>query len=296
MTDRPSAPTSPELPRRVFLTQMLAFAGLGTAWGRSTPPDATPALLLAKTASTGLDPAPYWVSEKLDGVRALWDGHRLRFRSGHLVPAPDWFTDALPKRPLDGELWMGRGTFDRLSGIVRSQPPDDADWRRLRYMIFELPDAPGPFSERVQGMRDIVARANVPWLRTVEQFRVRDRAELQRNLDRVVRAGGEGLMPHLASAPYVTGRQDVLLKLKPWQDAEATVIGYVPGKGKYRGMTGALLMQMPGGKRFRIGSGLTDALRRNPPPIGSSVTYRYQALTPDGVPRFARYLRLRDGF
>jgi DNA ligase-1 len=115
-------------------------------------------------------------------------------------------------------------------------------------------------------------------------------------LDAVVRAGGEGLMLHRADAPYVTGRSDALLKLKPWQDAEAIVVGYTPGKGKYQGMTGALDMEMPDGKRFRIGSGLSDALRRQPPPLGTRITYRYQQLTKNGVPRFPRYLRVREDF
>ena len=253
----------------------------------------SPALLLAKVASNNLDPAPYWVSEKLDGVRALWDGAQLRFRSGNPVPAPAWFIAGLPPQALDGELWIARNRFEQVSGIVRRQQPVDADWRQVRYMIFELPDAPGSFTARIAQMRAIVSAAHVPWLHTVEQFRVSNHAALIRQLDSVIQAGGEGLMLHLADAPYLTGRQDALLKLKPWQDTEATVVGYTPGTGKYRGMTGALEVQMPDGKRFLIGSGLSDAVRRNPPAIGSLITYRYQALTQDGVPRFARYLRVR---
>ncbi len=252
-----------------------------------------PALLLAKVARGDLDPAPYWVSEKLDGVRALWDGAQLRFRSGNPVPAPAWFIAGLPPQALDGELWIARNRFEQVSGIVRRQQPVDADWRQVRYMIFELPDAPGSFTARITQMRAIVSAANVPWLHAVEQFRINDQATLMHRLDSVVQAGGEGLMLHRADAPYLTGRQDVLLKLKPWQDTEATVVGYTPGTGKYSGLTGALEVQMPDGKRFLIGSGLPDAVRRNPPAIGSLITYRYQALTQDGVPRFARYLRLR---
>ena len=252
-----------------------------------------PALLLAKVARGDFDPAPYWVSEKLDGVRALWDGAQLRFRSGNPVPAPAWFIAGLPPQALDGELWIARNRFEQVSGIVRRQQPVDADWRQVRYMIFELPDAPGSFTARITQMRAIVSAANVPWLHAVEQFRVNDQATLMHRLDSVVQAGGEGLMLHRADAPYLTGRQDALLKLKPWQDTEATVVGYTPGTGKYRGMAGALKMQMPDGKHFLIGSGLSDAVRRHPPAIGSLVTYRYQALTQDGVPRFARYLRLR---
>lgn len=112
----------------------------------------------------------------------------------------------------------------------------------------------------------------------------------------MVRAGGEGLMLHRADAPYLTGRSDVLLKLKPWLDAEAVVVGHIPGKGKYQGLTGALLMEMPDGRRFRLGSGLTDSLRRQPPPVGTPITYRYQQLTKKDVPRFPHYLRVRDDF
>lgn len=260
------------------------------------PAPPIPTFLLAEVTTGKLDPTPYWVSEKLDGVRAIWDGKQLRFRSGHSVPAPAWFTAGLPPQALDGELWIARNHFEQLSGIVRRQQPQDEDWHQVHYMIFELPNAPGSFTARIARMREIVIQANVPWLNMVEQFRVNDQAALMRQLDSVVHAGGEGLMLHLAAAPYLTGRLDVLLKLKPWQDTEATVIGYTPGTGKYRGMTGALKVQMPDGKRFAIGSGLSDEVRRHPPAVGTLVTYRYQALTQNGVPRFARYMRIRESY
>ncbi len=253
-------------------------------------------MLLAEVYAADVDVSQYWVSEKFDGVRAQWDGRTLRFRGGGIVPAPAWFTASFPTVPLDGELWIARDRFDALSGTVRKIEPVDAEWRQVRYLIFELPGAAGDFSQRVRQMRAIVAQAGVPWLEAVEQVRVADKAELMQRLDAVLRTGGEGLMLHRADAAYQTGRSDALLKLKPWQDAEAVVVGHVPGKGKYRGMTGALQMEMPDGKRFRIGSGLSDALRRQPPPIGTRITYRYQQLTKNGVPRFPRYLRVREDF
>ncbi len=255
-----------------------------------------PALLLASVFQNQGDISLYWVSEKLDGVRAYWDGRTLRFRSGQRVQAPAWFTAGFPARPLDGELWLGRGGFDRLSGIVRKQQPLDEEWRQVRYMVFELPDAPGTFSERVEGMRGIVRSAGLGWLQAVEQFRVADRAALMRRMDEVVRAGGEGLMLHLADAPYGTGRGDVLLKVKPWLDAEAKVIGHVPGQGKYKGMLGALRVESSDGRRFRIGTGFKDETRRDPPPIGALVTYRYRELNKNGLPRFASYVRIREAF
>lgn len=255
-----------------------------------------PPLLLASVLPAQTDVSRYWVSEKLDGVRAIWDGKELRFRSGRLVAAPAWFTANFPNQQLDGELWLARGEFDQLSGIVRKLQPDDAEWRQVRYMLFELPEAAGTFSERIVRMQEIVAVAQVPWLQVIDQFRVSDRAELQQRLAEVLKHRGEGLMLHLADAPYTTGRGDVLLKLKPWLDAEAKVIAHLPGKGKYLGMLGALRVETPDGKRFSLGTGFSDEVRRHPPAIGVLVSYRYRELNPNGLPRFASYLRVRETF
>ena len=72
---------------------------------------AAPPIILAKVLDPSVDPAHYLVSEKFDGVRAVWDGKVLRFRSGNVVNAPQWFIEKLPKTPLDGELWLARGKF-----------------------------------------------------------------------------------------------------------------------------------------------------------------------------------------
>lgn len=260
---------------------------------------AAPPILLANVLGPSVDVAQYLVSEKYDGVRGIWDGKTLRFRSGRTVPAPAWFIAKLPPEPLDGELWLARGQFDELSGIVRKAVPDDAEWQRVNYMIFELPqvdgaDAAMPFTERANRIKGIVARANFPALKAVDHHPVKDRAALKRELDAVVKNKGEGLMLHLADAPYVTGRSDVLLKLKPLLDTEATVIKLVPGKGKYVGKMGALLVETKAGVRFKLGTGFSDAVRANPPPVGALVTYTYRDITPSGKPRFASFLRVRE--
>ena len=275
---------------RLFFV-LLALSASALVLAAVTP---APTLLLAERYRDDIDVSRYWVSEKLDGVRAVWDGKLLRFRSGNPVPAPQWFVDALPEQPLDGELWLARGSFDQISAIVRRQTPDDAEWRRVRYMIFELPDAPGTFTDRVEQIKAVTSAARLPWLQAIPQFRLPDAAALQKKLRDIVRSGGEGLMLHRADAAYETGRSSALLKLTPWLDAEAKVTAHLPGKGKYSGMTGALQMEMPDGRRFALGSGLSDALRRNPPPVGTLITYRYRELTPNGMPRFPRYLRVRD--
>ncbi|MCQ1550072.1 MAG: DNA ligase [Candidatus Accumulibacter phosphatis] len=275
------------------IVQSLAWAALlGTAL--PLPAAETLPLLLAETEQGQADVALYLVSEKLDGVRAFWDGQALRTRKGHTIQVPSWFVARFPAQPLDGELWLGRGEFERLSGIVRRQTPDDSQWQQVRYLVFELPQSPGTFRQRALALRELTARLALPWLQAVEQWEFGSREALDKKLEQIVQAGGEGLMLHRADAAYVTGRSDVLLKLKAWHDAEATVIGHQPGRGKYAGMLGALRVRTTGGVEFMLGTGLSDADRRQPPPVGTLITFRYRELTARGLPRFASYHRPRD--
>ena len=290
---------SNHLTRRTAVARLLAFCSAIGA-GAEALAKTTADVLLAQNAPPGLDPAGYWVSEKLDGVRALWDGRTLRFRSGRTVAAPPWFLAKLPATPLDGELWMGHGTFDALSGAVRRTQPLEAEWRQIKYMVFELPKAQGAstgsttFTQRIWQMQAIVKTAGWPQLQSVEQTEIANHAALQARLKAVIAAGGEGLMLHRASAPVASGRSDALLKLKAVQDAEAEVVGHEPGKGKFEGMLGALEVKTASGLRFKLGTGLTDAQRLNPPAIGSTVTYSYRDVTPSGKPRFASFLRVYE--
>jgi DNA ligase 1 len=255
-------------------------------------------LAQASDYRAGVDVSAYLVSEKLDGVRAYWDGAALFFRSGLAVAAPVWFTEKWPKTPLDGELWIARGAFDALSGTVRKAQPVDAEWRRVGFHVFDLPGAPGGFAERAQRMAQLAATAGIAHLHVVAQARVANEAALQAKLKSLVAAGGEGLMLHRADAlhdaAHLLGRSPHLLKLKPVADAEATVIAHVAGKGKHTGRLGALTVRTPNGVVFNLGTGFTDAQRDNPPPIGAVVTYSYRDVTPSGKPRFAAFVRVRE--
>lgn len=248
---------------------------------------------LASEWPTGRSPQGYLISEKFDGVRAVWDGQRLRFRSGREITAPDAFLRALPDHPLDGELWLGHGQFDRLSGLVRQQHPDELGWRAVRYLVFDAPGQSGPFEARSQALRAVIEAVRRPWLLWVEQTRVDSAPVLQTRLEAVVRAGGEGLVLHRADAAWRAGRSNALFKLKPERDDEAQVVGHQPGKGRYAGLTGALQVRTPEGLIFELGSGLSDAQRRHPPELGTWVTYLYRDRTPNGVPRFASFVRAR---
>ncbi|HKT27916.1 DNA ligase [Dyella sp.] len=251
-------------------------------------------VMLANVYHAGITLGDYWISEKYDGVRGYWDGQTLRTRSGAIIPAPAWFTERWPKTPMDGELWAGRGRFEQASSTIRQQPAADDAWRQMRYMVFDLPAHAGTFDQRIPALQKLVAQMDQPWVQAVTQFKVANAAELQHKLDEVVQGGGEGLVLHRGASLYRAGRSDDLLKLKPFDDAEARVVGIVPGKGKYAGMMGSLLMELSDGTRFRIGTGFTDEQRQNPPAVGTMVTFRYQGMTAAGKPRFARFMRVRE--
>ncbi len=253
-----------------------------------------PALLLANVYRTDVVLADYWVSEKFDGVRGFWDGRQLVTRNGNPIAAPAWFTAGWPDTPLDGELWAGRGRFTFAASAVARGTPDDAAWREMRFLVFDLPAHPGPFDERLPALQQVVARLNRPWVQAVAQWKVTDTHALQACLQRTVKAGGEGLMLHRGASRYRGERSDDLLKLKLHDDAEATVVAHLPGQGRHAGRLGALRVQMPDGRQFRLGSGFSDAERDAPPPIGSVVTYRHRGLHPSGLPRFASFLRVRS--
>jgi DNA ligase-1 len=251
-----------------------------------------PALLLAQDAPDALHPAGWLVSEKLDGVRALWDGRQLRSRSGRSIAAPAWFTQALPATPLDGELWGGRGRFEATNAALHRKQPQDADWQALRYMVFEQPGGAGTFAQRAQALQRIARDAHFAGLAALPQDTLDSHGALRRRLAEVVAGGGEGLMLHRADAPYTTGRSALLLKLKPLHDAEALVLAHQPGRGRHAGRLGALRVQTRDGVAFDLGTGFTDAQRAQPPAVGQWVTFSHRGLTAHGVPRFASFVRV----
>lgn len=274
-----------------LLAMLAGFAAAQVPLQTSEPP----AIMLAAEYQPGeaIHLPDYWVSEKLDGVRARWDGQRLLSRGGKVIAAPAWFTQGWPAMAMDGELWSGRGRFEQTAGIVARATPRDEDWRGLRFMVFDLPEHGGRFSERVAAMRALQsARPHAHW-RVIEQRRGSTERALQRQLDQLVQAGGEGLVLHRGDAYYRSGRSGDLLKFKPFQDAEAQVLAHVPGEGRNAGRLGALRVQTPDGRIFHLGTGFSDAERDHPPPVGVWVTYRYRGLTEKGLPRFATYLRVR---
>ena len=253
-----------------------------------------PELLLAKTYKKSIDISEYLVSEKLDGVRAYWDGKQLLSRQGNPFHAPAWFIKDFPQQALDGELWIERNHFQQTVSTVQKKQAIDQEWRQISYQLFELPQAMGTFQQRVEAMQRLVKDLSIPHLKVIKQFHLKNSAELMKKLDSVVAQGGEGLMLHRADALYQSGRSEVLLKVKKYQDAEAKVIQYLAGKGKFATLLGALLVEDENGLRFKIGTGFSLKQRQNPPAIGSIITYQYFGRTQKGLPRFASFLRVRE--
>jgi DNA ligase-1 len=250
-------------------------------------------VLLAETWDNALDLAGWWMSEKLDGVRAYWDGRQFLSRQGNLFHAPDWFVAGLPAVPLDGELWVARKSFQRTVGIVRRQDKPDS-WKEVKYLIFDAPAAGGPFEDRMRFLADGVRGWRAKFAAVHEHVVCKGVDHLREELRRVEQLGGEGLMLRRPGSGYEAGRSSTLLKVKSFLDAEAVVTGHEPGKGKHAGRLGALTVRLGNGKVFSVGTGFTDKERTSPPPVGSIITFRYQELSDAGIPRFPSYAGVRD--
>jgi DNA ligase-1 len=251
-----------------------------------------PPLLLAHVWENDVDLTGWWMSEKLDGVRAWWDGKRFLSRLGNEFFAPEWFTKDLPDTPLDGELWLNRKSFQRTVSIVRRQDRSD-HWKELSYMVFDAPQMAEPFEERIAYIDDFVRRRRPEFVKAHTHQLCKNVEHLREELSRVESLGGEGLMLRRPQSRYEAGRSPTLLKVKTFYDAEARVIDYVDGKGRHKGRVGSLVVETPEGVKFSVGTGLSDAQRGNPPAVGSTITYRFQELSDGGVPRFPSFVGVR---
>lgn len=239
----------------------------------------------------------YLVSEKYDGVRAIWKNKQLRTRNGNIINAPGWFTEHLPDTWLDGELWSTRNNFEEVLSTVSKDVPVDSEWVNIKYMVFDAPNADMTFGERAQRYTALLQQRSIAHIQPVKQFTVNSSGELTALLAQFTQSGAEGLMLQKADAKFSDGRSGNLLKLKPYMDAEALVIEHLTGKGKYENSLGSLLVQYRNASgesvRFKIGSGFSDIERNSPPAVGSVITFTYHGYTKNGVPRFASFLRVR---
>jgi len=265
-----------------------------------------PNLMLLKTYQPSQDVTGWLMSEKLDGVRAYWNGKNLISRQGNVYHAPVWFTKGFPPFELDGELWLARGQFQETVSIVRQQSPDDR-WKKISYNIFEVPNQKGGLLQRLNVLKTYLQNHPSAYIKIIEQKQIKSNQEVEVELKRILALGGEGLVVRKPLTKYQTGRLSTELKIKQKQDAECIVHSYTKGQGKFTGLVGALVCELIPSQMVRlfpklnaqqkqlikVGSGLSDHERSHPPKIGSVITFQYIGLTNKGLPRFPVFLRIR---
>ena len=255
-------------------------------------------VLLAEKWGPHIDPTGCWMSEKLDGVRAYWNGEGLYSRNGNRFAAPASYLAWLPRgTPLDGELYLGAKRFPETLSIVRTKTPD-ARWSQISYVVFDLPGSALPFEARMKKLEEVVRKLSAGKrgcpVKLISQVLCKSSAHLSTHHKSIIKRGIEGTMLRKPGSLYERRRSSSLLKVKDFFDDEAKIVGYKPGEGKYRGQLGAYLVRKKDGVEFEVGSGLTDAERRKPLRLGTRITFRYQELMPSGKPRFPTFVAARD--
>lgn len=234
----------------------------------------------------------YWVSEKLDGVRGYWNGEQLLTKNGNVIHTPEWFTKSWPKTSLDGELWIKRNSFEQVVSCVTRKEAGSC-WQNIHYMVFDSPSHQGIFTDRISSLITLMNKTPSSHLKLITQYKISSNDSLFKKLDTVVNNNGEGLMLHYEKANYVNGRNKHIMKLKRYDDSEAVILKHIEGKGKYLNQLGAIQVKTKEGIIFKIGSGFSDKERKNPPPVGAIITFKYIGKTQKGVPKFASFLRQR---
>lgn len=309
---------------RFLLAIMLCLAALNTRADSAKtqdPLESKVLLLMDYHKAKPSNVQEFVMSEKLDGVRALWNGKQLLTRSGRVIKAPACFTKHFPPFALDGELWIGRGEFEKALALVQKDcthcpcsgdrealdsSRGDSSWGRAKYYVFDVPDCTLESSpkahctlfERLRVLESYLASAPTMPISLIKHEPIASEKQLFKHLQELSEQGAEGLVLRKVTAPYERTRSPNALKLKLYEDAECKVVAHNAGKGKYAGKLGSLTCEQiaeNGTKRtlrFKIGSGFSDTERQSPPPLGSIITYKFYGTTKNGFPRFAVFHRI----
>ena len=293
---------------------------------------------LSKELKISEPPIDWWASEKWDGIRALWDGEKMISRgSGVGKPKvytyiPEWFKMTLPPGvALDGEIWIGRGLFQKTSRLSTIKPGKSytteeidniwtgKDTPPVLFKVFDIPTEKTPFEQRMKLLQNIVKDRKICWnklnypgkkvfpLQFTEQVKIKTMEQLIDLYTNLTSQGAEGIMLRAPRSPYEPKRSKYMLKYKIKEDAECVVREYTLGEGRLQGLLGSLKCEIlkdgnPSGVFTQIGTGLNDSQRENyiisghpeEIPIGSIVSFSYMEMTKDGVPRHPVYRGIRD--
>jgi DNA ligase-1 len=211
----------------------------------------------------------YWMSEKYDGIQGQWDGKVLRTREGNIIHAPKFWTNSLPDKNLIGELWIGRNKYSETWGIISKRNPDESEWQKIRFMLFD-----GEISGRHFGK----------YAKRVTQIKIKSQDQFDEFYRDVIDNGGEGIV--------IETPDHELMKKKPISDDDGMVVGYKKGTGRNEGLVSALIIRLRDNREMKIG-GLDDKAKSKPPRIGKIIKFKYQGFTSKGLPRFASYNGIR---
>ena len=264
--------------------------------------------LLKLSEYKGQNVGGWLASEKLDGVRAYWDGRNLLSRNGKIIAAPGGWSTYFPPFALDGELYTARGEFEKIQSTVMDKTPSVVAWSEIKFYVFDVPEASGGLLERLSELEKFILQnpQSGQNLKIIKQVKVKDSSEFESFAEAVITKGGEGAVVREPNVPYERKRSKNALKYKKFKDAECEVTAINAGTGKYAGLMGSVTCKalstagsnpdekIPHGVKFKVGSGFSDEDRANPPKIGSIITYKYQNLTAKGLPRFPIFLRVRE--
>lgn len=240
----------------------------------------------------------YAISEKFDGVRGIWDGKEMFSKNGKKLAIPPCFAEKLAILELkdgefvEGELWADYGKFAEVSSLARRKNPTCAEFESVKYLIFNAQlNESSDFLANLSKIQSILESHKTPQIRTITQHKFSSSKELQDFFDAVVAKGGEGVILRDSHTAF---------KLKAQHDAECKIIDYTRGKGRLSGKVGAIVCESLADKNagikngiiFRIGSGLSDEMRTNPPKIGTIITYKFSGVSKNSVPLHTRFWRV----
>ena len=229
------------------------------------------------------------MSEKLDGIRAYWDGKEFRSKNGNKIYAPNWFTKDFPNFQLDGELWTKRDDFENIQNIVLDTNPSQK-WEEITYNIFEVPNTKGNFEERLKKLEQWLKNNPNKNIKIIPQIKCKNQEHLEIYLKELLDKKAEGIILKNPNKDYFQGRSDDILKVKKFFDDEGLVIGHNYKNEKFK----SLKIELKNKVVFNLGGGFSNQQRLNPPQIGDIITFKYYGFTKNQKPKFASFLRIRN--
>lgn len=232
----------------------------------------------------------WFMSEKLDGIRAYWDGKKLYTKNKNEISAPSFFTKDFPPFELDGELWTKRADFENIQSIVLNKNSNLA-WESITYNIFEVPNIAGDFKARLDFLKNWLEKNPNNYIKIIPQIVCKDKNHLQSFLKELLNQKAEGIIVKNPNLEYEVGRSKNSLKVKEFFDDEGVVVAYNLNRDS---SFKSLKIRLKDGTIFNLGNGFSKKDRENPPKIGETITFKYYGITKNGKPKFASFLRVRE--